>query len=85
MHHYAVLASMKRSKKIPAHRKQLGDAIRAGRQKLTLSQEGLAEKVGCHRNYVGYVERGEQNVTIDMLVRFATALKCHPANFLEER
>lgn len=30
----------------------------------------------CHHNYIGYVERGEQNLTIDMLVRLAKALKC---------
>jgi len=39
-----------------------------------LSQEQLAERVDCHRNYVGNVERGEQNVTVDMLARFAGAL-----------
>ena len=44
-------------------------------------QEGLnecleEELVGCHRNYVGLVERGEQNVTIDMLGRLAKAMGC---------
>lgn len=59
----------------PTHRRKLGEAIRQRRKCLILSQESLAELVGCHRNYVGNVERGEQNITVDMLVRFANALK----------
>jgi len=37
-------------------------------------QERLAERIDCHRNYVGTVERGEQNITFDLLIRFAKAL-----------
>jgi transcriptional regulator with XRE-family HTH domain len=59
----------------PLHRKRLGTAIRACRLSLKLSQEQLAEKINCHRNYVGSVERGEQNITVDMLARFAKALR----------
>ncbi len=40
-----------------------------------LSQEQLAEKVGCHRNYMGRIERGEQNITLDMMVRVVSPLK----------
>jgi len=61
--------------KVLAHRKKLGAAIRARRKELHLSQEGLAEVVECHRNFVGRIERGEQNPTVDMLVRFANALE----------
>ena len=49
-----------------------------------LSQEGLAEIIGCHRNYVGYLERGEQNVTIDMLARVAKALGCTVTDLVSE-
>ena len=72
------LASMKskKKKKIPKHRKHFGDAIRERRTALVLSQEQLAEGVGCHRNYMGRIERGEQNITLDMMVRVAKALKC---------
>ena len=49
-----------------------------------LSQEAFAEEVDCHRNYVSLVERGEQNVTIDMLRRFAKALKCRVAELMQE-
>ena len=75
---------MKRSKKIPAHRRDLGEAIRRRRKNLGLSQEGLAEVVDCHRNFVGRIERGEQNPTVDMLVRFAAALDCSVADLAGE-
>jgi len=67
---------MKTLKSSQRNRKQLGLAIRRRRDEMGVSQEGLAEIVGCHRNYVGYLERGEQNVTIDMLARVAKALGC---------
>jgi transcriptional regulator with XRE-family HTH domain len=83
MHHYGVLAVMARIG-VSAHRRRLGEAIRIRRRNLKLSQEKLAEKVDCHRNYVGSVERGEQNLTVDMLMRFAKALGCSLAELSRE-
>lgn len=57
------------------HRYLLGLAIRRRRQELGWSQEHLAEIANVHRNFVGHVERGEQNVSIDSLVRFSVSLK----------
>lgn len=57
------------------HRYLLGLAIRRRRKDLGWSQEMLAEVADVHRNFVGHVERGEQNVSIDSLVRFSAALK----------
>ena len=67
----------------PAHRRRLGTAIRKHRLALGLSQERLAEIIDCHRNYVGTVERGEQNMTVDMLARFAKALQCRTCTLTE--
>ena len=84
LHHYDVLASVKTLKSSQRNRKQLGLAIRRRRDEMGVSQEGLAEIIGCHRNYVGYLERGEQNVTIDMLSRVARALGCKVTDLTEE-
>jgi len=84
LHHYDVLASVKTLKSSQRNREQLGVAIRRRRDEMAVSQEGLAEIIGCHRNYVGYLERGEQNVTIDMLSRVARALGCTVTDLTSE-
>ena len=66
------------------NRMKLGKAIRARRKGLGLSQEKLAEHIDCHRNYVGFVERGEHNVTVEMVVRFAEALGCRASDVIRE-
>ena len=81
---YAVLASVKTTKGNKAHRIKLGMALRKRREALVLSQEELAEKIDCHRNYVGLVERGEYNVTVEMVARFGEALGCRASDVIRE-
>lgn len=70
--------------KAPLHRRKLGLAIRSQREAVHLSQEKLAELADVHRNYIGLVERGDQNLTVDMLVRIAQALRCRSSKLLAD-
>jgi DNA-binding XRE family transcriptional regulator len=54
--------------------RNLGDVIRSERLSLGLSQEELAERCQLHRSYIGSVERGERNISIQNVVRIARAL-----------
>lgn len=49
-----------------------------------ISQEKLAELSGLHRTYIGQVERGEANVTLDAVEALALALELTPLCLLQE-
>lgn len=55
--------------------KKLGKRVAELRRKRGFSQEGFAHECGFHRSYMGAVERGEKNITIQLLVKIAKALK----------
>ena len=50
-----------------------------------LSQEELADIAGLHRTYVGSVERGERNISIDNMERLATALNIQVQDLLNDK
>ncbi|MHB8467989.1 MAG: helix-turn-helix domain-containing protein [Acidimicrobiales bacterium] len=60
----------------------LGRRVRARREEMGLSQEGLADLVGLHRTYIGSVERGERNVTLITIVRLAATLRVDPGELV---
>ncbi len=53
----------------------LGSVIASLRGKMSLSQEGLAEKAGVHRTYISQLERNLKSPTLDTLRRIAAALE----------
>jgi transcriptional regulator with XRE-family HTH domain len=55
-------------------RQTFSQSIRKARIAKGLSQEALAELSNLHRNYIGGVERGERNISIDNMERIAKAL-----------
>lgn len=58
--------------------KILAKNIKQFRLKLGYSQEELADLCGCHRTYVGSVERGERNITLATLASLSKALGVSP-------
>ena len=54
--------------------KAVGQRIRNYRTKKGLSQEKLAELSGCHPTYIGQLERGEKNATLESIERISAAL-----------
>ena len=52
----------------------LGQRIREERKKLHLTQEQLAEKINVSTAYMGFIERGERNITLGKLTLLANVL-----------
>lgn len=55
--------------------KTIGQRIRSYRLQLGLSQEKVAELSGCHPTYIGQVERGEKNATLESIEKIAAAIQ----------
>lgn len=69
-------------KRFPSTRLVFAHNLRFRRQTMGISQEALADLAGLHRTYIGSVERGERNISIDNIERLAAALKLDPAELL---
>lgn len=54
--------------------KVIGQRIRNYRTQKGLSQEKLAELAGCHPTYIGQLERGEKNATLESVEKIASAM-----------
>jgi transcriptional regulator with XRE-family HTH domain len=64
------------------YRRIVGRNIRNYRKLACLSQEQLAEKADLSYKYVGEVERGQENISLDALFRIAKALKVPLADII---
>jgi transcriptional regulator with XRE-family HTH domain len=63
---------------------RLGRNLRRLRLASGLSQEVLADQCCLHRTYIGAVERGERNVTLQTVEKIAAALKVDPLDLLRD-
>ena len=64
--------------------KLIGQRIRNYRTQQKLSQEKLAELSGCHPTYIGQVERGEKNATLESIEKIASSLNIPLAQLFEK-
>ena len=64
--------------------KALGERIRAQRKACRISQDALALACNIDRSYVGRIERGEVNITVEKLYRIAGELTCEPSYLLRQ-
>lgn len=64
--------------------KTVGKRLRSYRTGQGLSQEKLAERAGLHPTYIGQVERGEKNLTIESLEKITSALDVSMASIFEK-
>ena len=65
-------------------RARLGRSIRRLRKAGAYSQESFADRCKLHRTYMGAVERGETNISLDNLERIAKALNLTAGQLLLE-
>lgn len=64
--------------------KLIGQRIRNYRTQLGLSQEKLAELSRCHPTYIGQLERGEKNATLESIERVSSALNVPLSKLFEK-
>lgn len=62
----------------------VGKNLREIRLERGYSQEAFADHMGVHRTYMGAVERGERNLTLQTLERIADFLKLDPRELLND-
>ena len=64
-------------KQIPPERFQVAQQIRKIRTRLGYTQNDFAKKLGVIQQYVSKVERGQENISLDVLKKIAYALDRH--------
>jgi transcriptional regulator with XRE-family HTH domain len=66
-------------------RDTIANRIREIRNEKGLSQEYLSEEAGYSRTYVGQIERGKKNPTVDAIEKIADVLDVEPWKLLKDK
>ena len=61
----------------------IGQNVKVFRTIRQLTQEELGKKAGLHKAYIGFIERGERNLSMETLEIIAGALKVPPHILLQ--
>jgi transcriptional regulator with XRE-family HTH domain len=59
-----------------------GKVLREYRERSTLSQEGLADAADLDRTFIGMLERGQRQPSLDSLFKIAAALQIAPSTLV---
>lgn len=54
---------------------KFGKTLKRKRREANYSQEEFAEKLGIHRTYMSFLERGQRNPSLIMLFKISRVLK----------
>lgn len=72
-------------RRITSLRARFAVRVRELRLEQGLSQEEFAARCDLHRTYIGSIERGERNVSIDNIERIAAALGTPVTRLFEDK
>ncbi len=64
-------------------RRVVGVNVRRARTAQGFSQEAFGDACGLHRTYIGAIERGERNVSVDNIERMGRALSMPAGQLLK--
>lgn len=65
------------------YQKILGENVRSLRIEHQITQERLAELCNLHRTYIGAIERGDRNISLNNIVKVAQALNVTPSDLFQ--
>jgi transcriptional regulator with XRE-family HTH domain len=65
-------------------KERFGKTVRRLREEAGYSQEAFADRAKVHRTYMGTVERGETNLTLENIEKLARALGLQMWQLLKE-
>lgn len=64
--------------------KKFGSRLKYLRKEQNLTQLELAEILDMSPNFIGMIERGERNTTVENVFKIARALRIKPGHLFEE-
>jgi transcriptional regulator with XRE-family HTH domain len=56
-------------------KERFGERVQKLRKEMGISQEEFAARVGVHRTYMGFIERGERNPSLTKIYKISSVLK----------
>lgn len=65
------------------YHKIISDNIKKLRTKAKLSQEALAEKLNCSREFISRVENKKERISLNMMLKIANIFEINPSSLFQ--